>query len=147
VASADQALEFVRRINAHDVSGLVRMMTADHIFVDSLGKKFKRPSIEDGWRRYFAMVPDYEVSVERSIVEGDTVVLIGRAAGTYVPERGNASRGNRWETPAVWVARIKGGKVSKWQIYADNEPIREKMRSAAPPLDDTRSSQQGGRRL
>jgi len=122
------ALEFVDRINDHDVSGLAKLMTKDHAFVDSLGAKATRPAIEQGWRQYFEMVPDYWIEIERAFGFGDTAILLGRAGGTYVGKGGARKQKNRWETPAVWVARIKGRKIAEWRIYADNEPIREKMK-------------------
>lgn len=126
----DPALKFVERINAHDLVGLVDLMTPDHALVDSLGQRSTRPGIEEGWRRYFEMVPDYWVKLERSFRDGDTAVLVGRAGGTYVPSGKTVRPENRWETPAVWVARIRGKKVAEWRIYCDNEPIRQKMRDA-----------------
>lgn len=127
MTTANPASEFVRRINAHSVRGLIRLMTPDHAFIDSLGEKFTRPVIEEGWRQYFAMVPDYQVSVDRAFEEGDTVILIGSASGTYVREGEKANPDNWWKTPAVWVAQTRGRKVAKWRIYSDNEPIRQKM--------------------
>jgi ketosteroid isomerase-like protein len=62
--------KFVDRINAHDVDGLVALMSVDHVFIDSLGNRFARPAIETGWRRYFATVPDYWVRVERVVTDG-----------------------------------------------------------------------------
>jgi ketosteroid isomerase-like protein len=127
---AEVALKFAENINDHDVDSLIALMTPDHTFVDSLGEKFARPMIENGWKQYFAMVPDYRIEVERSVQDGDTVFLIGRARGTFVSEGETAKSENRWETPAVWVARIRGEKVAEWRIYSDNEPIRQKMRRA-----------------
>lgn len=118
---------FVGRINAHDAVGLVALMAADHIFVDSLGNKFSRPAIEEGWRQYFAMVPDYWIRVDRTIIDGRTSVLIGAAGGTYVPKGAGPRPENRWETPAVWVVEVHGDKVAEWRIYSDNEPIRSRM--------------------
>ena len=129
----DVAQRFVERINAHDAKGLVALMTADHTFVDSLGVRSTRPAIERGWRQYFAMVPDYWVRVDRALTQGNTSVLIGMAGGTYVPQGGSAKSENRWETPAVWVARVKGEKLSEWRVYSDNEPIRAKMRKSHSP--------------
>jgi hypothetical protein len=127
-SSSEVALKFVDRINAHDLAGLVGLMTANHKFVDSLGVVAERPAMEDGWRQYFEMVPDYRIKIDRSFADGETAILVGSAGGTYVPEGGAMKPKNRWETPAVWVARIEGAKVAEWRIYADNEPIREKMR-------------------
>ena len=120
--------QFVERINAHDVAGIISLMTADHTFIDSLGARFTRPAIEEGWRRYFGMVPDYWIRLDRELTEEDISVLIGAAGGTYVPDGGRMEPENRWEAPAIWVARIKGAKLSEWRVYSDNEPIRAKMR-------------------
>jgi ketosteroid isomerase-like protein len=128
--SSEVAQRFVERINAHDVGGLIALMTSRHTFIDSLGNKFARPEIESGWRDYFAMVPDYWIRIDRAFSQGETAILIGAAGGTYVSKGGKAMPENRWETPAVWVARVEGAKVAEWRIYSDNEPIREKMRNS-----------------
>jgi ketosteroid isomerase-like protein len=127
---SDVAKRFIERVNAHDVDGLVKLMTEDHTFVDSMGDKSARPAIEDGWRQYFEMVPDYWIRIDRTVSKGDTAILIGTARGTYVPKGGLSRPENRWETPAVWVAQVRGGKIAEWRIYSDNEPIRARMRSS-----------------
>jgi len=127
----DPALEFVARINAHDVKGLTDIMTSDYVFVDSLGAKLTRPAIEDGWRKYFVMVPDYWVKIERTYSKGDTRILVGKAGGTYVPPEKMIKQENKWEAPAVWIAQVRGKKIAVWRIYSDNEPIREKARKSS----------------
>ena len=128
MAKPNAAALFVERINAHDVGGLVELMTPDHTFVDSLGLRSARSSMEKGWRQYFEMVPDYRIQVDRIVTEGDITILIGFAGGTYVAQGVPRKSKNRWETPAVWIARTRRGKVAEWRIYADNEPIRARMR-------------------
>lgn len=108
-------------------------MTRHHTFIDSLGGKSPRPGILSGWRAYFEVVPDYWVKIDRAFSDGDTAIVIERAGGTYVSEGGVARPENKWETPAVWIARIEGQKVAEWRIYSDNEPIREKMRKSVNP--------------
>ena len=125
------ARRFVKKINDHDVGGMVALMTADHTFVDSLGERFSRPAIERGWKQYFDMVPNYWVKIDRAFTEGKVSILIGRAGGTYVSGKGVEKRENNWETPAVWVARTRDGKVAEWRIYSDNEPIRAIMRKSS----------------
>ena len=78
------------------------------------------------------MVPDYWVKIEHTFSEGDVAILIGTAGGTYVSEDGVLRKENRWETPAVWIVQTEGQAVSEWRIYADNEPIREKIRKSGP---------------
>jgi hypothetical protein len=40
------AKKFVEAINAHDVDGLARVMSSDHVLVDSLGNRFQQPLCE-----------------------------------------------------------------------------------------------------
>jgi hypothetical protein len=130
LTSLDVTLRFVGRINAHDVDGLIALMTADHSFVDSLGDRSTRPAIEKGWRQYFEMVPDYWIRTNRTFSGERISVLVGEAGGTYVPQGGKVKRVNKWETPAVWVALTRGQRVVEWRVYSDNEPIRAKMRKS-----------------
>ena len=60
MTESEVAMEFVNKINAHDVAGLIALMTADHVCVNSLGNQSARPAIETGWKWYFAMVLDYQ---------------------------------------------------------------------------------------
>ena len=132
MTSLDVARRFVAKINAHDTHGLIALMTTNHRFVDSLGNASTRPAIEDGWRQYFGIVPDYWIRIDRGLSDGDIAVLVGRAGGTYVPEGGTVRPENKWETPAVWIARTKGQRLAEWRIYSDNEPIRARMRKSKP---------------
>ena len=141
--NSDVVDKFVDRINAHDIEGLISLMSPDHVFVDSLGEKATRPAIESGWRQYFAMVPDYWVKVDRLVPDESAMILFGRAGGTYVAAGGVPQAQNKWETPAVWRAEIRDGKVSEWRIYADNEPIRAKMRTSSAQLDTVTHGQTG----
>jgi len=128
----DPAVKFAEKINAHDVDGLIELMAPDHSFIDSLGTRTPRPAIEEGWRKYFEMVPDYWVRVDEVFRTGDTRILVGWAGGTYVPEGGKRRPKNRWESPAVWIARIRGDELAEWRVYSDNEPIRQRIRETAP---------------
>jgi uncharacterized protein (TIGR02246 family) len=122
------ALAFVRAINRHDIEALAALMTPDHRFVDSLGKVVEgRENMRMAWGSYFHMVPDYAIVPQETVCEGHVVILLGMAQGTYAPE-GWLKAENRWETPAAFRALIKDGKVEEWRVYADNEPMRERMR-------------------
>jgi ketosteroid isomerase-like protein len=120
----DTARQFVARINQHDVTALSQLMTPDHRLIDPGGAVVTgHERLEAGWRAYFQMVPDYWVALDHTFAEGDTVVLIGRAGGTYAPD-GRLSPARRWQVPAAWRAVVQGGAVAEWQVYADNEPLR-----------------------
>jgi hypothetical protein len=73
------------------------------------------------------MVPDYKIEVEEVFGSGHIVVLLGKASGTYSSD-GNLKTGNHWEVPAAWRAEVAGDKIRQWQVYADNEPIRQIIR-------------------
>ena len=132
LAATGIAKRFVDAINAHDVDGLTKLMSSDHVLVDSLGNKFPASALRSGWQQYFTMVPDYWIEVDQIVQDGEVIFLCGRAGGTFTPNGGTMKPENKWKTPAVWRALIKNGKVAEWRVYCDNEPIREKMRAAAP---------------
>jgi ketosteroid isomerase-like protein len=120
----DIARQFVARINQHDVAGLVQLMTPDHRLIDPGGLVVTgHERLQAAWRAYFQMVPDYWVALDRMLTEGNTVVLIGRAGGTYAPDA-QLSPERRWQVPAAWRAVVQGEAVAEWQVYADNEPLR-----------------------
>jgi ketosteroid isomerase-like protein len=121
-------LSFVRAINQHDVEALVALMTPGHQFIDALGKVVEgRENLKLAWGGYFQMVPDYSIIPLETLSDGPLVVLLGLARGTYTAD-GWLKEENRWETPAAFRALIKDWKVAEWRVYADNEPIRERMR-------------------
>lgn len=132
MAAVDVAREFVERINRRDVDLLCELMTEDHRFVDSDGtvSVTDRESMREGWRGYYAMVPDYRIDIEETIASGDVVVLLGVASGTCA-EDGELQPENRWETPAAWKAIVRDDRVAEWRVYADLEPIRAVMRRLA----------------
>ena len=83
-SSVDVAMAFVARINAHDVDGLVALMTPDHLFVDALDHSFRgAEQMRQGWKFYFAMFPDYAIEVTDEFSRGDVVAMFGKARGTF----------------------------------------------------------------
>lgn len=128
MTSKGVVLAFVDAINRHDIEGLSRLMTEDHLFVDSGGGRYcGRERMRAGWLGYFTMVPDYTIEVEETVCDGPLVILVGTAHGTYSPD-GNLNPADRWSTPMAWRATVAGGSVAFWQVFADNEPIRQIMR-------------------
>jgi ketosteroid isomerase-like protein len=110
--------QFVTEINSHDVGTIAELMTADHVFVDSLGNRVQgATSMEAGWRGYFGMCPDYRIQADDVISNGGVVLAVGEAGGTI--------DGVRWRTPAAWKAVIRDGRVAEWRVFADNKPVYE----------------------
>ncbi len=121
------ARAFAAAISARDVAALAKLMSDDHRFIDSLGNTVKgRSRMEDGWRSYFTMVPDYTITVAEAHATGAVVVMIGTAQGTFTAD-GKLRPENKWQTPAAWRATIAGDHVAEWRVYADNDPIRKLM--------------------
>ena len=109
---------------------MAELMAAGHRFTDSLGNKVEgREKMRGAWAAYFRMVPDYSLAIEEFYGNGPAIVMLGVAQGTFSPD-GTVKPGNRWQTPAAVRALVEEGLIAEWQVYADNEPIREKMRVA-----------------
>jgi ketosteroid isomerase-like protein len=129
-------LAFIAFINAHDVNGLLALMSDDHRFVDSLGVSFHgREGMRTAWEGYFAWFPDYRIVVEDLLEQSGLVLVTGRASGTYAIS-GKLPEENYWEAPAVWKAFVEDGQVTYWQVYADNHPVREIMKKYEISEDD-----------
>jgi uncharacterized protein (TIGR02246 family) len=128
MTSTEVVLAFVNAINHRDVERLCRLMTDDHLFVDTGGAKYRgRETMRSGWPGYFSIVPDYTIEVQEAVADGPVVIVVGTACGTYSPD-GNLDPADRWSTPGAWRTVVAGGHVAIWQVFADNEPIRQIMR-------------------
>ena len=123
----DAVLRFLERINAHDVKGMVALMTADHLFVDSLGEQVTgREAMREAWTAYFFLFPDFSIHCAHMFRREDELALFGTAEGTYVA-RQTPPRQSRWKMPAAWRAVVRDGLIAEWRVYADNEPVRRLM--------------------
>jgi ketosteroid isomerase-like protein len=118
MARTDTLAQFVAAINRHDAGAIGALLTAGHLFVDSLGNRVQgAATMEAGWRGYFGMCPDYWIRTRQVMTEGDVVLAVGEAGGTI--------DGVTWRTPAAWKAVVQGGKIAEWQVFADNKPVYE----------------------
>lgn len=70
------------------------------------------------------MIPDYTVDVQECLCSENVVVLLGTASGTYA-RGGPLQPEDRWQMAMAVRAEIRGSGVAKWQVYADNEPLRQ----------------------
>jgi uncharacterized protein (TIGR02246 family) len=119
--------EFIEAINARNSARLTALLSEDHLFVDASGDTVRgRQEMRKAWIAYFVMIPDYRIDVEALVTSGDTVAVFGRARGTYSPD-GTLRSQDRWELPAAWRAEVRDGLIRRWQVYADNEPVRQIM--------------------
>jgi ketosteroid isomerase-like protein len=124
MSAKDVANEFVSAINQHNVEAICRLMTEDHAFIDSGGGTYSGIEMRQGWIEYFKMFPDYTIDIFEVFVSGDTVILLGKASGTYTSD-GTLKPENHWEGPAAWKDVVAGKKVRVWQVFADNTLVSE----------------------
>lgn len=145
MAPVDVVLRFVTAINAHDIAGITALMTDRHRFVDSLGAVVSgKANMREGWQAYLTMVPDYQINVRQMCYNGEVVVILGAARGTYSPD-GQLRAENGWETPAAWRVVVNGDRVAEWQVYADNEPIRRRIEAHSAQQADAAARPSAGR--
>jgi ketosteroid isomerase-like protein len=120
---AETVLAFFAAINSHNSDKLAELMTEDHVFIDALGNSvLGREKTRAAWRGYFVMCPDYLVSHEDVLHNGNTVAVFGSAAGT-ISVNGELRAENRWRIPAAWRLMVYDGLVREFRVYADNKPV------------------------
>jgi ketosteroid isomerase-like protein len=121
--SVEAAQAFVEAVNMRSVDRLAELIAEDHVFIDSDGAECQGKSrMISGWADYFAMVPDYKITVRETLAEGGTVLMAGEAEGTFAHD-GALKPENHWKVPAAWRVIVKNGKVAVWQLYANPESM------------------------
>jgi ketosteroid isomerase-like protein len=124
------AYAFVDAINRQDMVALADLMPEGHRFIDSLGRVLQgRENVRAGWVEYFRMVADYSIEIQETFSKGPVVVMLGVAEGSFAVD-GKLKELDRWSAPAVFRAYIDDGKVKEWRVYADNEPVRKRIRKS-----------------
>jgi uncharacterized protein (TIGR02246 family) len=136
----ETALAFFEAINRHDVDQLAGLMTEDHVFIDSLGKSQRgREAMRAGWKGYFALCPDYQVSHEDIFHSGNAVAVFGSAGGAIQMNKDQVNKTippeNRWRIPAAWYIVVAGGLIKEFRVYADNKPVYDILAKAAKPVN------------
>jgi uncharacterized protein (TIGR02246 family) len=117
-------MAFIGRINAHDVDGLCRLMSPDHVFVDAQGSRWQGvEAMRAAWTGYFQWFPDYRISHEQFLQNGNLVAVFGTASASSAV-RESSAQANGWQAPAAWMAVVRDGLVAEWRVYADNEGAR-----------------------
>ncbi len=121
-------ITFLDKINEHDIDGICRMISDDHKFIDSMGIEVNgKKEMKSAWKLYFGWFPDYEIKVRHTILTGDSVGIFGNAAGTFDSE--DVSESDKFEIPAAWRAKVKDNLITEWQVFADNEVVRDIIKS------------------
>lgn len=115
----DTVLEFVERINAHDVDGILDLMAEDYRFVNSAGDTFRGQAfMRATWRAHFVQYPDFKIRIDRVIADEEAVAVFGLAMGTLT-RNGEMYDENHWEIPSAFLGVAKDGKMTHWQVFSD----------------------------
>lgn len=126
-------LEFVERINARDVEGILGLMADDYVFVNSSGDRFTgRAFMRETWRSQFANHPDFRIRVHRVVADDEGVGVFGWSEGTYSPD-GVLCEENRWEVPAAFFGIARSGKMTHWQVFSDASIVFDLIQSRSSP--------------
>ena len=130
MSPAQIVLLFLERINQRNPDALAKLMSPEHLFIDSLGQQVRgREKMRAGWRGYYALCPDYWVSHDEFFESGSRVAVFGTAGGT-IAVKGELLPENQWQIPAAWLAVVEEGLISEWRVYADNKPVFEILAKA-----------------
>ena len=110
---------FNEGINGRDLEVLARLMTDDHVFIDSAGDRVDgRQGCLDAWRGFFGAYPDYRNEFASMVqASSDMVAVMGRSVCSVPALDG----------PALWTARIREGRVWEWRVYEDTPETRARI--------------------
>jgi ketosteroid isomerase-like protein len=106
-------------INSRDLDGLGRLMSDDHIFIDTAGDAVTgKPACLEAWSGFFEAYPSYR-NIFDSVREKDGLVTVtGRSECPGHPVL---------EGPALWTAVVEGGQVAQWRVYEDTSETRMQL--------------------
>ena len=104
MSAIETVLDFLDRINKRDADNLAELMMEDHKFVDSLGNTMQgREKMRVGWRGYYLFCPDYWVTHEEILGNGN-IVAVFRAAGGTMAANGKLPPENKWRRLPGWLS-------------------------------------------
>jgi ketosteroid isomerase-like protein len=113
--SAGIVMWFNECINRRDLGGLSRLMTDDHVFIDSANNTILgRERCVEAWRGFFAAFPDYRNHFEHVVLSGGKAVIVGCSVCSDA----------RLAGPALWTANIEGQLIAEWHVYEDTSANR-----------------------
>lgn len=105
-------------INARDLAGLSALMSEEHVFTDSAGAAVSgKQQCLAAWTSFFAAFPDYRNIFESMSGRGEEIIVTGRSECSDT----------RLIGPALWSARVAGGRIAAWRVFADTPGNREHL--------------------
>ncbi|MEZ4689679.1 MAG: nuclear transport factor 2 family protein [Ignavibacteria bacterium] len=121
-------MSFIEKINDQDINGIIQLLSDDHKFIDSMGIVVNgKKEMKNAWKLYFKWFPDYEIIIKNTLMTDDSVGIFGIAKGTFDTDELTPS--DKFEIPAAWRAKVKDNLITEWQVFADNEVVRDIIKS------------------
>ena len=106
---------FNAQITAHNIDDLAALLSPDHRFIDRDGQiTAGKASDAECLAAFLCALPVYRNTFTRVKSQENLVVMCGYATW----EAGGAP------DYAIWTARVEGGLVAEWHIYADSNDNR-----------------------
>ena len=107
--------QFNEYINTGDLKGLSALMTTDHTFTDSAGSSVSgKTAVTSAWSGFFSAFPGYRNEFQHHQETQDVVAIQGHSL----------CFDSRLNGPALWRAKVRGAKISEWQVYRDTAENR-----------------------
>lgn len=123
----ETAVAFFDRINAHDVDGIVGLLSDEYQFVNSSGDQFSgRQFMRETWADQFSKHPDFRIRVRNVIADENGVAIFGFSEGTYAPD-GQMREENKWSVPAAYLLKASAGKITYFETYSDASMVYDLM--------------------
>lgn len=112
-------VQFNEGINGRDLDVLTRLMTDDHVFIDSVGGRVDgRQRCLAAWRGFFGAYPDYRNEFASMVLASRGMVAV--AGRSVCSDRA-------LDGPALWTAKIREGLVCEWRVYEDTPETRARI--------------------
>lgn len=113
--SASVAASFNDCINRRDLAGLSRLMTDDHVFIDTANNVVSgKERCVEAWKGFLAAFPDYRNQFDRVLLTSNQAVIVGKSVCSDV----------RLAGPALWTVGMVGDLVAEWRVYEDTNANR-----------------------
>ncbi|HSZ91068.1 MAG TPA: ester cyclase [Acetobacteraceae bacterium] len=130
--------QYFADINAHDVASLKDVIAENYVQRDT-GQGTGLAGMQAAYQRYFAMFPDFRMTLEDSVITGDKIVARFQITATHdhpvqlganAPVFPPTGKQLAWEGISIW--RVANGKfVEHWGVD-DLLGAAQQMRSQPP---------------
>ena len=112
-------VRFNEGINGRDLDVLARLMTEDHVFIDSVGGRVDgRQRCLAAWRGFFGAFPDYRNEFTSMVLTSSGMVTVAGRSVCSDPAL---------DGPGLWTAKIREGRVCEWRVYEDTPEARARI--------------------